>query len=348
MIIDSSIKSYKVEFNSFKSFLKKNYRKNDLIICDKYFRKKNIFNSSFKTIYLDANEKTKSFENLPNLIKKIINAGIDKKTTIFSIGGGVIQDVSSFISSIIFRGIKWNFIPTTLIAMGDSCIGGKTSINFYKYKNQVGNFYPPENILIDTNFLNSLPNDQITSGLGELAHYFLVKREFNIDYLDKILDKRNYNTLTHKDFRKLITNALRIKKTFIEIDEFDKKERLILNFGHTFGHALESYFDYRILHGCAITIGMRISIYISMRLNFIKESEAKYLDNILKKIYHDKILPINKINISKYSKILLKDKKTENNLIRPIMTKGVGRMFIKNIKIDKNFKSYLSDFFTAY
>ena len=87
MIIDSSIKSYKVEFNSFKSFLKKNYRKNDLIICDKYFRKKNIFNSSFKTIYLDANEKTKSFENLPNLIKKIINAGIDKKTTIFSIGG---------------------------------------------------------------------------------------------------------------------------------------------------------------------------------------------------------------------------------------------------------------------
>ena len=85
-----------------------------------------------------------------------------------------------------------------------------------------------------------------------------------------------------------------------------------------------------------------------MRLNFIKESEAKYLDNILKKIYHDKILPINKINISKYSKILLKDKKNENNLIRPIMTKGVGRMFIKNIKIDKNFKSYLSDFFTAY
>lgn len=348
MIINSSIKKYEVEFNSFQSFIKNNYNDNDVIICDIFFKKKKLINNDFKVIYLQASEKNKSFENLSNLIKKLIKFGISKKTTIYCIGGGVMQDISSFISSIIFRGINWNFIPTTLLAMGDSCIGGKTSINFFGFKNQLGNFYPPNKILIDISFIHSLPQKQITSGIGELSHYYLVKKNFNIKYFDKILDKKKTSELNNDDYLYLIRNSLRIKKSIIEIDEFDKKERLILNFGHTFGHALESYFDYKILHGCAVTIGMRLSIFISMKLKYLKKEKYIYLDNILKKIYYGDKSNIKKINIDKYSHILLKDKKTENGNLRPILTRGIGKMFIVNLKIDKNFKNYVNQFFRLY
>ncbi len=158
-------------------------------------------------------------------------------------------------SSILFRGVDWYFIPTTLISQGDSCIGGKTSINLKNVKNQLGTNYPPLKICIDTNFLKTLPQEQIKSGLGEMLHYFIFSSEN-----DFIFFKQNFE---ENNFKNLIQRSLEIKKSVIEIDEKEKGLRILFNYGHTFGHALESLDKSNdvIRHGEAVGIGLLSEIY---------------------------------------------------------------------------------------
>ena len=156
--IKSRIKNYNLEFiNSYKRKII-SYNKNQLFIIDR-----NVFNLFFKNkikikniILINSSEENKSYHKIATVIKKVIKKKINKKSKIIAIGGGVTQDITSFICSIYFRGIDWDFFPTTLLAQGDSCIGGKTSINFDKFKNQLGNFNPPSNIYVDTAFLKKL------------------------------------------------------------------------------------------------------------------------------------------------------------------------------------------------
>ena len=126
------------------------------------------------TIGLEAREDQKSYEGLIPVIQELINSGFRKNHRLIGIGGGIIQDITAFIASIMYRGVSWLFFPTTLLAQGDSCIGSKTSINFSEFKNQVGGFYPPNKILINTGFLDTLSKGDLQSGLGEMSHYFVV------------------------------------------------------------------------------------------------------------------------------------------------------------------------------
>lgn len=344
MFIKSYFGNYSVDFGNHKLFLKKYYCKNDIIISDDYFKGQFPKFLSSKIIYIKANENTKSFERLSSILKKIIKLKPKKNTNLFAFGGGITQDVTSFISSILFRGVDWYFVPSTLLAMGDSCIGSKTSINLFGYKNLVGNFYPPKKIIIDTKLINHLPINHFLSGIGEISHYYFVTSKNNFEYLVNFL-KSNRN---QSQLNILILNSLKIKKRFIEKDEFDKSERMLLNFGHTFGHALESYYQYRILHGLAVIIGMMLSITVSYKMNFLSEKDYNYMHKILKSIYIETNINFKKINIDKYSKILMKDKKTKGEYLRPILTKGIGKMFIQNVKIDNKFKKILLDFFHSY
>ena len=168
-----------------------------------------------------------------------------------------------------YRGVDWIFFPTTLLAQGDSCIGSKTSINFGKFKNQVGGFYPPVNIYIDLAFLATLKDIDIKSGLGEMCHYYIVAGEE-----DFMRYKREYDfALSDKNvLAGIIARSLEIKKGYIEIDEFDQKERQVFNYGHSFGHAIESLTDYRIPHGIAVSYGMDMANFISVKLDYIPET----------------------------------------------------------------------------
>lgn len=341
MIINSRLKKYQLQFGSFDSFSELKKNNNQIVIISDVFFKKDIRLKKFKRkIFVNANEQSKSFENLNHLIKKLLEIKVDKKTILLALGGGVIQDIVSFIASILFRGIDWYFIPTTLLAMGDSCIGGKTSINFYGIKNQLGNFYPPNQILIDINFIDTLPIDQINSGVGEISHYYFVGNKENIKYLLKFFINKNYKSL--------ILNSLKIKKAIIEQDEFDNNVRLLLNFGHTFGHALESYYNYKIPHGCAVVIGMKLSVFISNKLKYISEKTLTDFNNILDQIYYEKKLLLKNININKYFILLSKDKKMMKGKLRPILTKGIGKMFITSISLDVRFKKLVKQFFINY
>lgn len=262
---------------------------------------------------------------------------IQRKNLIIAIGGGIVQDIAGFVSSVILRGVEWQFVPTTILSQCDSCIGGKTSINFSGIKNKIGNFYPPKQIHINTDFIKSLGEKELRSGVGEMAHYYFVKDKKSF----KIFNK-NFREALNKNMQilnKLIYNTLLIKKNFIEKDEFDKGKRLILNYGHTFGHAIEKITDYKMPHGVAVAHGMNMANFVSWKKNFISTYEFLAFSKVLGEIYNT--FYIKRIRISEFIEILKKDKKNINNKIHLILTKGIGKMFIYRINDVKFLKSTL-------
>lgn len=209
-----------------------------------------------KVIYITAVEGSKSLEQAAPIVAKLRELGAHRRTHLLAIGGGIIQDISTFVASIYMRGISWSYLPTTLLGMVDSCVGGKSSINVYGYKNLVGNFYPPAEVLIDLDFLRSLNAEQMIGGLCEAAKicYARSAEEFSAYLADTpAVD------MAPAQAERIVNRSLRAKQWFIEIDEFDQKERLLLNFGHTFGHALEAGTEFRITHGVAVGIGMVVA-----------------------------------------------------------------------------------------
>jgi len=342
--IKSSFGTYEVINTKLsKSFFLKN-SKNTIYLVDKNVYKKNkIINKIKKNVILiDSNEYTKSYLNISSIIKKILKKKIKRDSVVFAVGGGIVQDISGFISSILFRGIKWNFIPTTILAQCDSCIGGKTSINFDKYKNQLGNFYPPNKIFLDTALLGTLKIQDIKSGLGEMAHYYLVSNLSDWEFYKKnltFLIKKNFNKNVMKQ---LIFRSLRIKKKFIEKDEFDIGSRLILNYGHTFGHAIEKITNYKIPHGMAVAHGINMSNYFSMQYKLINKKMFNEIEYQMNKIVN--FSDLKKINTMKFLQIVKKDKKNKKNQIKLILTRGFGKMFMKGINNDIKFVSLMKKY----
>lgn len=339
--IKSKIQSYQVIFNgNLKKSLSK-FEKNTVFIIDSKVYTiylKNIIKGK-KYIKLSSHEGTKDFLNLSKLIRFFIN-NVSKNTKVIAVGGGVIQDVTSFLSSIFKRGVDWYFFPTTIISQGDSCIGGKTSINYNKIKNQLGNFYPPKKIIINPIFLKNISKKEIYSGLGEMGHYFFLSSIKDYKYYKNFL--LSYSSKKKLNFNEIIFKSLNIKKRYIEKDEFDKNIRLKLNYGHTFGHAIENLT--KIPHGIAVAHGMNISNFVSFKLGYLDLNQfddmKKTLNMILKKN------PIKKINLKKFLELLKKDKKSTNKNIRVVLSKGVGKMFLKKIDDEKKLYQILNEYFT--
>ena len=291
-------------------------------------------------IVVNAQETQKSYEQLIPIIQELINCGFRKNHKLIGIGGGIIQDITAFISSIMYRGVNWMFFPTTLLAQGDSCIGSKTSINFGEFKNQVGGFYPPNKIYINLDFLSSLTQEDLQSGLGEMSHYFVVAGEKDFkDY------KRDYESvLNNKNtLAKMISNSLKIKKNYVEIDEFDQNKRQVFNYGHTFGHAIESLTNYNVPHGIAVSFGMDMANFISVKKKYLSINIRYEIRELLEKIWSN--YDIKGMDVEKFAQALSKDKKNVGNELRLILCKGYGKVFKDAQKLDKEFKGWLTEYF---
>ena len=346
MDIKSSLKDYSLFIvDEFSATLENEYEEGDFLIIDKniialYGNK--LLNQKWgnNVIEIEANENQKSYLGLEPVIQQLIEKGFRKNNRLFAIGGGITQDVTAFISSIIYRGVDWLFFPTTLLAQGDSCIGSKTSINFGKYKNQLGNFYSPRKIFVDLNFLDTLSARDLTSGLGEMLHYFLVAGEE-----DFIRFKREYSAarVDKEVLKNLLIRSLEIKKSYIEIDEFDKKERQVFNYGHSFGHAIESLSNYEIPHGVAVSIGMDMSNYVSVKYGYQSAESRFAAKELLQQVW--KGFTIKNLNQNHFENALRKDKKNKGNLLGLILSKGPGKTFKEFKPLDEIFSSWLTAYF---
>ncbi len=345
--VKSVIHDYEVQFiDNVKTTLEQNLIEGDFIIIDNKVKELyptalgEILNS-YVFIGIDASEPQKSYQGIIPIIQYLIENGFRKNHRLIAIGGGITQDVTAFISSIMYRGVGWLFFPTTLLAQGDSCIGSKTSINFGDYKNQVGGFYPPNKIFIYPGFIDTLTEAEMRSGIGEMLHYFIVSGKQDFDMF-----RENYkNAFTDKEvLAQIISRSLEIKKSYIEIDEFDKKERQVFNYGHSFGHAIESLTHYRIPHGIAVSFGMDMANFISVKMGFIPKTVRDEIREITENIWAG--FTIDDINLGTFKKALSKDKKNVGTKLGLILNKGYGKIFKNIMDADKKFNRWLEEYFT--
>ena len=347
--VKSNIHDYEVHFiDDVKSTLENELKEGDFIIIDN--KVKALYSewfeevlTNFKHIGINATEPQKSYQEVEPVINELIEKGFRKNHRLIAIGGGITQDVTAFIASILYRGVQWYFFPTTLLAQGDSCIGSKTSINFGKFKNQVGGFYPPNKIYVDPKFLESLPKKELQSGLGEMAHYYVVASEedferYKSDYEEALADKIILG--------RIIARSLEIKKSYIEIDEYDKNERQVFNYGHSFGHAIESLTNYGIPHGIAISFGMDMSNFISMKKGYITAELRQNSRELFEKIWDGYADQVRNLDIDTYLNALSKDKKNKGPLLGLILNKGYGKVFKDFTENDNVFRDWIREYFT--
>jgi 3-dehydroquinate synthase len=342
--IKSIVHDYEVKFiEGIPDTLATVVRDGDVVIIDKIVDsiypsiQQNLKNNT--VLMIDAVEASKSYEGLKPVISKLIESGFRKNHRLIGIGGGITQDITAFTASTMYRGVQWLFFPTTLLAQADSCIGSKTSINFGEFKNQLGGFYPPNQIFIDMDVLDSLHHADLQSGFGEMSHYFVIAGEtefkkYKNDYSRGMEDK---HVLANT-----IAKSLEIKKGYIEIDEFDTNERQIFNYGHSFGHAIESLTNYDVPHGIAVSIGMDMANFISVKMNILDETVRLEIRELLQQIWVG--YDIKHIDVEKFCRALAKDKKNVGKELRLILCRDYGNVFKTPVKNDSTLNKWLEEY----
>ncbi len=281
----------------------------------------------------EAGEESKNYSTLLKIYDFLIESGADRYSSILGIGGGVVGDIAGFAASTYMRGIKLYHVPTTLLAMVDSSIGGKTGINYHGLKNIVGSFYQPNAVFVDISLLKTLPKREYISAFAEIIKYGII-----MDYdLFEFLERNAEGILKRKTelLQVVVEKSIKNKVKVVEKDEKEKGLRAILNFGHTFAHAIESITDYsRYLHGEAVAIGMVKALEVSYKMDLIKKEDIERVKALLKKIG----LPTEmdgKVETSRMLNIMLKDKKNKNTSLRFVLTRGIGSSIIASGVKDK-------------
>ncbi len=274
-----------------------------------------------RIVQVHATEEQKSLEQLTPLVCEVIGAGFRRDSTLVVVGGGVVQDIGCFIASVLFRGVRWVLVPTTLLAQCDSCIGSKSCLNVGPYKNQLGTFYPPHAVHLVFEVLGTLPPDELRSGLGEVVKLHLVEGPDAVAWLEACLAGPWKNRLPE-----LIVAALVIKKRFIEVDELDRGPRNLLNYGHTFGHAFESATQFAIPHGIAVTLGMLAATSFSEELGMVPPGTRAGLDLLLRPLYTPYERTVVSADPQAIYRAMKQDKKNEGDDVICILTEGPGAM----------------------
>lgn len=275
MKIHSKIKDYELHFYDDMSFLEEIAKLMPrIIIVDENVYE--LYNESLKNYFsqdeivtFKAIETNKNIKSVLDLCDKVMEFSAKKNMNIISIGGGITQDVTGFLASILYRGVNWTFVPTTLLAQSDSCMGSKTSLNHKHFKNLLGDFYPPSTVCVNTQFTRTLTEKDFYSGIGEIVKLHLMGGANLVNTIGgdvKTIASDRSNTQL---LNKLVHDSLAVKYSYIKDDEFDTGKRNLLNFGHCFGHALETSSEYKIPHGIAVVIGMLFANIVAVKRGYM-------------------------------------------------------------------------------
>ncbi|TRX19700.1 3-dehydroquinate synthase [Trinickia caryophylli] len=288
-------------------------------------------------IEIDATEENKALERMAPVIEQLKRFGATRETEIVAVGGGIVQDIATFVASVYMRGLRWHYCPTTLLGMVDSCIGGKSSINVGTYKNLVGNFHPPARILIDLGFTDSLDAAQLTSGLMESVKICYAR---GADEFDAYLALQPGVPLARDKAFSIVERSLKAKKWFIETDEFDRAERLLLNFGHTFGHALESATHFEVPHGIAVGVGMLTAHQFALETQRLSEhgkaraaTLAAHVKTLLEPV-RGTLSSLGRVSAQSLFEHFESDKKHSQTHYRVIMPVGDGEL--QRVPLERN------------
>ena len=271
---------------------------------------------------IQQGEKAKSIDTVIEICDKMAMMHFDRSSTVFAVGGGVVGDTAGFVASIFMRGIDYFQYPTTLLAMVDSSIGGKTGVNLSSGKNLIGRIHQPKAVIVDVSFLDTLPQREINASLAEAIKYgFIYDRElFNyiVENISDILSGKNHTVL-----KKIILRSCEIKSEVVSMDVNEDNIRMILNFGHTIGHALEGYFEYKkLLHGEAILYGMKCALYLSHTIGNLSEKDYHASLKALSAFTLPAIDLKDKGSIIEFVK---RDKKFRESQIRFVLISEIGK-----------------------
>lgn len=283
-------------------------------------KKENFIVESF---VFKAGEQSKNINTLINMYNYALKVGIDRKFTVVALGGGVVGDVSGLFASTYMRGLDFIQIPTSLLAMVDSSIGGKTGIDLEKGKNIVGTFYQPKFVYVNSRFLETLKPEHIKNGMAEVIKYAITFSSKFFNELNLILNK---SIINKQDFDKIIYESAKFKAKIVEEDEKEKKGvRELLNFGHTFGHALETITKYKkFLHGEAVVIGMLFVCELAYKIKFCNEITKNKIHEIIVNAGFDDKIKL-KVDANALLDIMKKDKKSVSKKIRFVLAKTIGK-----------------------
>lgn len=269
-------------------------------------------------------EKSKQISTIEKLANEMVAKNFDRKDAIIALGGGVVGDLAGFLASIYMRGIPYIQVPTTLLAMVDSAIGGKTGVDIQSGKNLLGTITQPKEVYVDIDFLKTLPKKQIQNGLAEVIKYAVICDKRFFKYLEKNLEKifaLDKETVTY-----IIEKSVKIKTKVVQKDETENLTRMKLNYGHTYGHALEKASNYTLLHGFAVAIGMVLVNEIAVKEKFLKPKTAERIRNLIKKTG----LPTTTIKKPEITD-LSSDKKCYGGQIHFILPTRIGKVKIHKV-----------------
>lgn len=272
-----------------------------------------------------SGEKSKSYTEIKKIHERLLTYNFGRDTTLISIGGGVTGDTAGYAAATYMRGLQLVHIPTTLLSMIDSAIGGKTGINFKGRKNIIGAFYQPRLVIIDTMFLSSLPHREINSALGELLKYGLISDKEYYNFLKEKIESIKSSDI--RTIQKAILESVKIKAGVVEQDEFERSAlRKILNFGHTFAHAIEITLGFRIRHGEAVTAGIVCALFLSSKLGLLSSEKLQKLLYLPVKISIPRI--IKKVEEEKVIEAMYADKKNREDKIMFVLISDIGKIVV--------------------
>ncbi len=287
--------------------------------------------SALKTLSMKGGERAKSYDGLQKILDWLLDNKVDRQSVLITVGGGVIGDLGGFAASIVMRGIPYVQIPTTLLAQVDSSVGGKTGINTAQGKNLVGSFYQPKAVLCDVGTLGTLPSREMETGYGEVVKYGLINNpsffEWLIENGEKVL-ALDMDSISH-----VVEVSCQDKADIVAADEKEKGQRALLNFGHTFGHALElaAGYDGRLSHGEAVAIGMVLAFQLSVKLGLCPPEDLVCVQEHLKqmdlKTKISDIIPALTQSASDLVDFMDGDKKAQGGRVGFILTRGIGKAF---------------------
>jgi 3-dehydroquinate synthase len=292
---------------------------------------------------IDATEDEKTLAGAAKVCGWLQEQNATKQTTLVSIGGGITQDVCAFSAHIYYRGLRWVYVPTTLLGMSDSCIGAKCCINHNGYKNQLGAFHSPAQVHVCTRFVDTLTDGAVASGYGEILKLMFTGSADHLARLERAVEAGG---LRNRELADLVRDSLEVKRAVIEVDEYEKDLRRILNYGHTFGHALEALTDHEVPHGLAVAWGMDLVNFLAWRRGMLAEADYRRVGEVVRQflpfVLSRPVEPAGLIAAAR------RDKKVADGQVNLILAEKPGSLRVVKTPFDAHLERQIAEYVTGH